>query len=141
MTIGKGADQKLYYPDYLIVALGFPIVVVEAKSPVEKIDEGFRPRRCFLACNQYAIAAHFRASSRLRNKSAGQNSLFSFKCAPRPVRSLRNTDILRALRVSHINSMRVGVIRQGAPPSRLQPYIRPHIGEDFFPGHHGIRAQ
>lgn len=41
-SIGKGAEQKLYFPDYLFVMLGFPIVVVEAKSPTESVAEGYR---------------------------------------------------------------------------------------------------
>jgi hypothetical protein len=46
-----------------------------------------------LRCSQYAIAAHFPASSQLRNKGWRRKSLFSFDCLVRPVRSLRNTDI------------------------------------------------
>lgn len=47
ILIGKGVDQKLYYPDYLVVALGFPIVVVEAKHPSESVEEGFRQARLY----------------------------------------------------------------------------------------------
>lgn len=46
-SIGKGADQKLYFPDYLVVTLGFPIVVIEAKHPNESIDEGYRQARLY----------------------------------------------------------------------------------------------
>lgn len=49
MTVGKGADQKLYYPDYLVVALGFPLVVIEAKSPDERVEEGYRQARLYAA--------------------------------------------------------------------------------------------
>ncbi len=27
-AIGKGSEQKLYFPDYLIVMLGYPLVVI-----------------------------------------------------------------------------------------------------------------
>lgn len=46
-SIGKGADQKLYFPDYLIVDLGFPLVVIEAKNPGESIEEGYRQARLY----------------------------------------------------------------------------------------------
>jgi hypothetical protein len=32
-TIGKGAARKSYFPDYLVVIGGFPLLVVEAKAP------------------------------------------------------------------------------------------------------------
>lgn len=46
-SIGKGADSKLYYPDYVIVILGLPLVVVEAKSPTESVEEGYRQARLY----------------------------------------------------------------------------------------------
>jgi len=46
-TIGKGTDQKLYFPDYLVVELGFPIVVIEAKHPSESVEEGYRQARLY----------------------------------------------------------------------------------------------
>lgn len=46
-AIGKGSDQKLYFPDYLVVSMGFPIVVIEAKHPNESIDVGYREARLY----------------------------------------------------------------------------------------------
>ena len=46
-AIGKGTDQKLYYPDYLIVMFGLPLVVVEAKAPSESVEEGYRQARLY----------------------------------------------------------------------------------------------
>lgn len=46
-SIGKGADAKLYYPDYVIVVLGLPLVVIEAKAPHESIEEGYRQARLY----------------------------------------------------------------------------------------------
>ena len=45
--IGKGSDQKLYFPDYLVLGLGFPLLIVEAKSPTESVEEGFRQARLY----------------------------------------------------------------------------------------------
>lgn len=46
-SIGKGSDQKLYFPDYLVVTLGFPIIVVEAKHPKESNEVGYREARLY----------------------------------------------------------------------------------------------
>lgn len=46
-AIGKGADTKLYYPDYVVVLLGMPLVVIEAKSPAESVEEGYRQARLY----------------------------------------------------------------------------------------------
>ncbi len=49
LPIGKGKDIKLYYPDYLIVTMGYPIVVIEAKRPTESVQEGYREARLYAA--------------------------------------------------------------------------------------------
>lgn len=49
LSIGKGSDQKSYYPDYLIVNLGLPLVIVEAKHPTDRLDEGYREARLYCA--------------------------------------------------------------------------------------------
>lgn len=48
-TIGKGKEQKLYYPDYLLLLRGIPLLVVEAKAPGEGIDAGYREARLYAA--------------------------------------------------------------------------------------------
>jgi hypothetical protein len=48
-SIGKGAEQKVYYPDYLVVTLGYPLLVVEAKRPSESVEEGYREARLYAA--------------------------------------------------------------------------------------------
>jgi hypothetical protein len=45
--IGKGNDRKLYYPDYLVLIDGLPLLVVEAKAPSEGTDEAFREARLY----------------------------------------------------------------------------------------------
>src|SRR5690606_21939195 len=47
--IDKGQKGKLYYPDYVVVLAGLPAIVVEAKSPQESVDEGFREARLYAA--------------------------------------------------------------------------------------------
>jgi hypothetical protein len=45
--IDKGTSKKVYFPDYLLIANGFPIVVIEAKKPEEDVYEGFREARLY----------------------------------------------------------------------------------------------
>lgn len=45
--IGKGSDQKLYFPDFLIVVAGIPLAVVEAKGPGEDVGEALRQARLY----------------------------------------------------------------------------------------------
>lgn len=45
--IDKGAAKKLYFPDYLIVTMGYPLVVIEAKHPSESVEEGYRQARLY----------------------------------------------------------------------------------------------
>lgn len=67
--IGKGSEQKLYFPDYLVVTTGYPMVVIEAKHPNESVEEGYRQARLYanelnglyqhgMAPAQYVIASN-----------------------------------------------------------------------------------
>jgi hypothetical protein len=47
--IGKGNDRKIYFPDYVVTNGGFPLVVLEAKSPGEDLEEAFREARLYAA--------------------------------------------------------------------------------------------
>jgi hypothetical protein len=47
LAIGKGADQKIYYPDYLVLSMGYSLLVTEAKHPSQSLDEGFREARLY----------------------------------------------------------------------------------------------
>ncbi|WP_163834727.1 S1 RNA-binding domain-containing protein [Spartinivicinus ruber] len=47
LAIDKGANKKLYYPDYAIIVDGVPSVIVEAKKPGEDIDEALREARLY----------------------------------------------------------------------------------------------
>ncbi|HZS27529.1 MAG TPA: N-6 DNA methylase [Candidatus Angelobacter sp.] len=39
LKIGKGSKSSLYKPDYIIEAGGFPVLIIDAKSPNEDIDD------------------------------------------------------------------------------------------------------
>jgi len=47
LTIDKSGDKRSYKPDFILLINGVPVVVVEAKSPNEKLDEGFREARLY----------------------------------------------------------------------------------------------
>ena len=38
LEIDKGSRRRLYFPDYMVVIAGLPVVVVEAKAPSESLD-------------------------------------------------------------------------------------------------------
>jgi hypothetical protein len=48
-AIGKGKEQKLYYPDYLVVISGFLLLIVEVKGPEEDVLVGYREARLYAA--------------------------------------------------------------------------------------------
>ncbi|MCK9169330.1 MAG: type I restriction enzyme HsdR N-terminal domain-containing protein [Treponema sp.] len=45
--IDKGINKKVYFPDYIIVLQGFPLVVIEAKKPGEDLNEAYREARLY----------------------------------------------------------------------------------------------
>lgn len=47
ILIGKGSSEKLYYPDYIIVINGFPILIIEAKRPDEDVLTGINEARLY----------------------------------------------------------------------------------------------
>ena len=47
VEIDKGAKRHLYYPDYIIVIAGLPIVVVEAKAPIESLSDALNDARLY----------------------------------------------------------------------------------------------
>ena len=42
IVIGKGKSEKIYFPDYVITNSGLPLLVIEAKSPHEDLDQALR---------------------------------------------------------------------------------------------------
>jgi len=46
-TIGKGSNQKIYFPDYLITQGTIPLLVVEGKKPGSDVLEAFREARLY----------------------------------------------------------------------------------------------
>ncbi|HOJ45026.1 MAG TPA: type I restriction endonuclease [Bacilli bacterium] len=47
VIIDKGKNQRNYVPDYLIVYRGLPVLIIEAKSPSEKVAQGFKEARLY----------------------------------------------------------------------------------------------
>ena len=47
LTIGKGSSRKLYFPDYMIVLAGLPVLVIEAKAPGESVEQGLDEARLY----------------------------------------------------------------------------------------------
>lgn len=47
LEIGKGTAKKLYYPDYLIILAGMPVLVVEAKAVGEPLDQALYEARLY----------------------------------------------------------------------------------------------
>lgn len=46
-SIGKGSEQKAYFPDYVLARGGIPFAVIEAKSPSSGVDEAYREARLY----------------------------------------------------------------------------------------------
>jgi DNA-directed RNA polymerase subunit E'/Rpb7 len=47
--IGKRKNKKVYYPDYVIVISGFPLVVIEVKPPSDQLEEAYSEARLYAA--------------------------------------------------------------------------------------------
>jgi hypothetical protein len=47
LEIGKGTSKKLYFPDYLVVLGGLPVLVVEAKAPGQSVDQALDEARLY----------------------------------------------------------------------------------------------
>lgn len=47
LEIGKGASKKLYFPDYMVVLGGLPLLVVEAKAPGQSVEQALDEARLY----------------------------------------------------------------------------------------------
>lgn len=47
LEIGKGASAKRYHPDYVAVIGGLPVLIVEAKTPSESLEDAQREARLY----------------------------------------------------------------------------------------------
>ncbi len=47
LEIGKGTSKKLYYPDYMVVLAGLPVLVLEAKAPREPLGQALNEARLY----------------------------------------------------------------------------------------------
>lgn len=84
IVIDKGASKKNYFPDYIVAVSGIPLLVAEAKSPGEDLEEALREARLYaselnarfsheidpvkfvLACNGETLVAGFHNESTAR---------------------------------------------------------------------------
>jgi hypothetical protein len=85
LPIGKGVEQKLYFPDYLIVNHGLPLIVVEAKHPNESIEEGYRQARMY-AAQLNALFAHGVSPVKFVIASNGVELWFGYSDHVEPIR-------------------------------------------------------
>jgi len=47
IEIGKGAKRKLYFPDYMVVLAGLPVMIIEAKGPGESVETALEEARLY----------------------------------------------------------------------------------------------
>jgi len=47
IQIDKGSKSKIYYPDYMVVMDGLPLVIIEAKTPNDDLIEAIREARLY----------------------------------------------------------------------------------------------
>ena len=47
LEVGKGTSRKLYFPDYMVVIAGLPVLVVEAKAPGEDLQMALGEARLY----------------------------------------------------------------------------------------------
>ena len=47
LEIGKGQSRKLYYPDYIVMLAGLPVMVIEVKNVGESLDTGLDEARLY----------------------------------------------------------------------------------------------
>ena len=47
LTIGKGTSSKIYYPDYIVVIAGLPVLVIEAKAPRQDLESALTEARLY----------------------------------------------------------------------------------------------
>lgn len=47
LSIGKGTEAKLYFPDYIIMSNGIPVAIIEAKKTGENLEEAYREARLY----------------------------------------------------------------------------------------------
>jgi RNA recognition motif-containing protein len=47
LEIGKGGSKKLYFPDYIVLIAGLPVLVIEAKAPGEPPEQGLDEARLY----------------------------------------------------------------------------------------------
>jgi energy-coupling factor transporter ATP-binding protein EcfA2 len=49
LEINKGQSKKIYYPDYMIIIAGLPVIIIEAKAPSESVEDGLEEALLYAA--------------------------------------------------------------------------------------------
>ncbi len=47
IQIGKGSSSKLYFPDYVVIMQGLPLMIIEVKRPGEDLNEALKEARLY----------------------------------------------------------------------------------------------
>ncbi len=63
--IGKGKEKKLYFPDYIVLASGHPVLLIEAKGPGEDLEEAYREARLYVTELNAQYKADFNPLTRI----------------------------------------------------------------------------
>lgn len=92
VKIDKGNNIKLYYPDYVIINSGLPLVVIEAKKPGEDLKEAYREARlyCIEINSQFPHGINPCQKIMVTN---GETSLVGYHDSDTPAVSLNITEI------------------------------------------------
>jgi hypothetical protein len=123
-VIGKGSDQKSYFPDYIIARGGYPIVVAEAKSPGSDLKEAYREARLYAA----ELNAQFGSGIAPVSKLIVTDGLVFFAgsdddAQPKHTLTLQDLDIYNDNFVNFATEFSVGAV--DAAFAKLLPLVRP----------------
>jgi len=137
-SVGKGAEQKLYYPDYVVVMLGLPLAVIEAKAPNESVDEGYRQAPRWPLQNPPPVATQTPPSrtAKLSGFWGVQVRAFvSTRDLPEYSHVYpQSEEVMGPVRSasSAAGRVRLGINLQGLPPGRRSSWPRAESDEEEF---------
>lgn len=130
LTIGKGSDQKSYYPDYLVVNMGFPLVVIEAKHPTEPLEEAYREARLY-AAEINALFSHGTSPAQFVIASNGVELWYGYADQAEPIARTRcdglgaySPDVARLLELvgwKRLKALSVEIARQTRSSELFKP--------------------
>lgn len=92
LTIDKGTKRDIYYPDYIVVVEGLPLIVIEAKEPNSKLDDALKEARLYATEINSNYQAGFNPCSKII-VSNGKETLFTEWDNANSIRSVEFQDI------------------------------------------------